>query len=91
MDTNQLPDLTDLARAMPDTTIVPNHFGCPIRVGLYADRHAEIFAAWKKDIADLARCPNVVAKLGGLNMVYNGFGSHERPAPPTSDELLKET
>ena len=44
--------------------------------------------AGKQDIAELARCPNVVAKVGGIQMVVNGFGWHERESPPTSDELL---
>ncbi|MDA0663597.1 MAG: amidohydrolase family protein [Proteobacteria bacterium] len=87
----QLSEMTDLARALPDTTIVLNHFGCPIRIGPYADRLDEVFANWKGDIAELATCPNIVAKLGGLNMVYNGFGWEKRPKPPTSDELLAAT
>ena len=49
---------------------------------------SEIFAAWKPAIAELARCPNVVAKVGGLQMIVNGYGWHERAKPPTSDELL---
>src|SRR5207237_685773 len=31
---------------------------------------------------------NVVAKVGGIQMVVNGYGWHERQKPPTSDELL---
>ena len=87
----QLPEMTDLARALPDTTIVLNHFGCPIRIGPYAERLDEVFANWKRDIAKLAKCPNVLAKLGGLNMVYNGFGWEKKPKPPTSDELVAAT
>jgi L-fuconolactonase len=40
----------------------------------------------EKDIADLVRCPNVVARLGGINMTVNGFNWHNRPEPPTSDD-----
>jgi predicted TIM-barrel fold metal-dependent hydrolase len=29
-----------------------------------------------------------VAKVGGIQMVVNGYGWHERKQPPTSDELL---
>jgi len=39
----------------------------------------------------LAGCPNVVVKLGGLAMDYSGFGWHERPKPPTSQELADAT
>ena len=42
-------------------------------------------------MAELAACPNVVAKLGGLNMAVNGFGWHKRDLPPTSDELAEAT
>ncbi len=48
----------------------------------------EIFAAWQDDIAAIARCENVVAKLGGLAMPDNGFGWHTADRPPTSDEFV---
>ncbi len=77
----------DLAEAVPGTTMVLDHFGTPLGVGAYAGRRAEIFAAWKDDIAAIAECPNVHAKLGGLAMPDNGFGWHERDVPPSSDEF----
>ena len=36
----------------------------------------------------IARCENVVAKLGGLAMPDNGFGWHSRATPATSDAVL---
>lgn len=87
----QIPELTALARANPETTIVFDHFGGPIGIGPYEGKRAEIFAQWKKDVAELASCPNVVAKLGGINMAVNGFGWHKRDLPPTSDELVAAT
>jgi len=87
----QLPDFVDLARAFPDTTMILNHLGGVAGVGHYAGRRDEIFAEWKISIADLAACPNVVIKLGGINMEYSGFGWHERPMPPTSRELCDAT
>jgi len=87
----QLPMVTALARAFPDTTIVLNHFGGPLGIGPYEGRRAEILGEWKKGITDLARCTNVVVKLGGINMPVNGFGWHHRPSPPTSDELVAAT
>ncbi|MEZ5595395.1 MAG: amidohydrolase family protein [Pseudomonadales bacterium] len=78
----------DMARAVPDTLMILDHFGTPLGVGAYAGRQEEIFSQWKQDIADIARCDNVVAKLGGLAMPDNGFGWHERPLPPTSDEFV---
>lgn len=87
----QIPELTSLARANPQTTIIFDHFGGPIGIGPYEGKRAEIFAQWKKDVADLASCPNVVAKLGGINMAVNGYGWHKRALPPTSDELVAAT
>ena len=87
----QLPELTDLARAEPDTTIIVNHFGGPLGVGPYAGKGEEVFAQWCTDLAELATCPNVVAKLGGLNMLINGFAWHDKAKPPTSEELVAAT
>lgn len=86
----QLPELADLARVFPDTVIILNHLGGPIGVGPYAGKRAEVFAQWKTDLAKVAQFPNVMLKVGGIQMVVNGFGWHERDVPPTSDELLKE-
>jgi len=87
----QLPELTGLAQAFPDTTIVLDHFGGPLGIGPYEGRGAEIFDYWKGAIRELARCPNVVAKLGGLAMPINGFGFHRRERPATSAELVQAT
>jgi predicted TIM-barrel fold metal-dependent hydrolase len=80
-------EFLDLARGVPDTTMVLDHFGTPLGVGPYASQRDAIFEAWKRDIADIARCENVVAKLGGLAMPDNGFGWHLADRPPTSDEF----
>jgi predicted TIM-barrel fold metal-dependent hydrolase len=77
-----------LARAVPDTVMVLDHFGTPIGVGRYADQRPAIFEEWKRDIAEIAGCDNVVAKLGGLAMPDNGFGWHTAQRPPTSDEFV---
>jgi len=87
----QLAELYDLARAFPETTIVLDHFGGPLGVGPYAGRRAEIFAGWRADIARLAECPNVVAKLGGLVMAINGYGFNKAQIPPNSDALVSAT
>lgn len=88
---HQIPELTDLARAFPDTTIILNHFGGPLGVGSYADKRDEILPRWRQDITELAMCENVMAKLGGINMKRNGFGWHKREQPPTSQELMEAT
>jgi L-fuconolactonase len=84
----QNPEFLSLARAVPRTTMVLDHFGTPIGVGGYADQRDAIFEAWKRDIAEIADCENVVAKLGGMAMPDNGFGWHVAERPPTSDEFV---
>jgi L-fuconolactonase len=87
----QLPEVTALARAFPETTIVLDHFGGPLGMGTYAGHADEILTQWRRSLSELAACPNVVAKLGGINMEVNGFGWHERPRPPSSQELVEAT
>jgi predicted TIM-barrel fold metal-dependent hydrolase len=84
----QNQDFCELARSAPGTTMILDHFGTPLGVGPYADKRAEIFEQWKLDMADIANCDNVVAKIGGLAMPDNGFNWHSRELPPTSDEFV---
>lgn len=85
----QIPELTDLARAFPETPIVLDHAGTPLGVGTYAGRSDELFAAWKSSMTELARCANVCVKLGGLGMVVAGFDFHQRNRPPDSLQLAQ--
>jgi predicted TIM-barrel fold metal-dependent hydrolase len=82
-------DFLELARAVPGTTLVLDHFGTPLGVGPYASQREHIFQQWTTDIADIATCENVVAKIGGLAMPDNGFGWHTAERPPTSDEFIE--
>jgi predicted TIM-barrel fold metal-dependent hydrolase len=88
---HQIPELTALARAFPNVTIVFDHFGGPLGIGPYTGKRAEIFAQWKRDVDELARCENVVAKLGGLLMAINNWGFDARPKPPGSEEIASAT
>ncbi|MBV9248642.1 MAG: amidohydrolase family protein [Acetobacteraceae bacterium] len=83
----QLSDAIHLARAFPDTAIILNHVGGILGVGPYAGHRQEILASWRKDINEMAKCPNVYCKLGGLGMVSVGFDFHEREEPPSSEDL----
>jgi L-fuconolactonase len=87
----QIPELTDLARAFPQTTIVLDHFGGPLGIGPYAGQADAVFNEWRKSIDELAKCTNVVAKLGGINMAINGFAWHKHEQPPTSEQLTAAT
>jgi L-fuconolactonase len=83
----QIAELTALARAFPAVPIVLNHVGGPVGIGLYRSRRDEVFRDWSKAIRDLATCPNVCIKLGGLAMLVAGFDFHEGANPPSSEEL----
>jgi L-fuconolactonase len=83
----QIPELADLARAFPETTIVLDHIGAPLGVGVYAGRRDEVFTHWQRSIRELAKCPNACVKLGGMGMYVFGFGFDKRPAPPSSADL----
>lgn len=85
----QLSELPDFARAVPDLTIILNHVGGLTRIGPYAGRDEEVLAAWRKGIAAVAACPNVVVKLGGLGMERVGFDWHTRAKPVGSVELAE--
>ncbi len=86
---HQIPELADLARAFPETTVILDHFGGPLGIGPYAGRRDEVFADWRRGMAELAACPNAHVKIGGLQMPLNGFAWHEREKPPTSSELAE--
>jgi L-fuconolactonase len=81
-------DFLDLARAFPDCTMILNHFGTPLGVGTYRSSREQIFQRWKEDIAELAKCENVYAKLGGLAMPDNGFDWHLGQRPPSSNIFI---
>lgn len=85
---HQNEDFCDLAEAVPGTTLVLDHFGTPLGVGIYRGSRDAIFAQWKQDIKRLSRNPNVYAKLGGLAMPDNGFAWDKRDRPADSDELV---
>lgn len=53
----QFDEAARLARDFPETTIVLNHAGLPLPAEL---------AAWRREMAKLAECPNVMVKISGL-------------------------
>src|SRR4051812_28438451 len=82
----QIGELTDLARAFPDTKIVLDHCGGPIGIGSYAGRREEIFPVWKASIQENAKSEKLVVKLGGPGECPLGYRLHLRPKPPASGE-----
>jgi len=86
----QLPDLIDLSRAFPDTTIVLDHVGTPLGRASYTGKLPERFPGWKANIQELAKSPNVVVKLGGLAMAFCNFPSFLAEPRAPSTQLAKE-
>jgi L-fuconolactonase len=84
----QLPELTALARDQPDVPIVLDHLGGPLGIGPYAGRRDEVLAEWRVSMADVATCPNVALKLGGIGMPIFGMGWHHQPGGATVEQLV---
>jgi predicted TIM-barrel fold metal-dependent hydrolase len=86
----QLPDVIDLARAFPETTIVLDHVGTPLGRGSYEGRREERFPIWRDNIKELATSPNVAVKLGGLAMTFCNFPSFLAEPRAPSEQLAEE-
>ena len=85
----QMPELAELAKTLPDLNIVLNHLGGLMRTGPYANRDEEVRAAWRSGIDQVAECPNIIMKLGGVGMPRMGFDLHTRDKPVGSEELAE--
>lgn len=87
---HQLLELAELARAFPDTTINLNHIGGFVgKTRTYVEREPEALAHWQQSMRELAKCPNVFVKLGGLGMPYLGFGMEALERPADSQRLAE--
>lgn len=84
---NQHADLLDLARACPDANIILNHTGMPLGYGVFAGKEKEVYAEWRKLLPEIAACPNVSMKLGGMMMRLAAYDYMALPAPPSSKQL----
>ena len=84
---HQLSELAEFARAVPDLTIVLNHIGGLLRVGPYANRDDEVLAEWRRGVEQVAECPNIIMKLGGVGQLRYGYFWHDRETAIGSGEL----
>lgn len=84
---HQLAEVADIAKAFPETGIILNHVGGPLGIGPYADKRVEVYQEWSAAIRELAACPNVTVKVGGLGMTTYGFGFEHLGVPPLSETL----
>lgn len=85
----QLSSVAGLARAFPDTTIILDHLGSPLAEGPYKGKREEVYLEWRRGMADIADCPNIVVKLGGLAMPWCRFEWEHEARPPTSDQFVE--
>ena len=76
----QLMDMAAFVSALPNTTVVLNHFGGPLLIGRYGANPADTFADWKKGMTEVAKRPNVVVKVGGLGQNWDYPIGHVDPA-----------
>ena len=83
----QLHEVVQTAQAHPSLTIVLNHCGGPLGYGPYADDPAEHYTAWRRGIQAVARCPNVVCKLGGILNRTTDFNYLDADRPAGSELL----
>ena len=83
----QIPELTDVARAVPEVTVVANHLCVPIAGGPYRGRADEVRAFWRRHLPDLASCPNVVLKIGALIRPLSGERWDKRDVKASSEEI----
>lgn len=92
----QLPRVAALVADHPDTPVVLDHLGSPIAFagpfageGGSAHERGAIVDRWRRDLAAVAANEQVRVKLSGLAMTISGFGWHERPNPPSVDEVVE--
>ena len=82
----QLDEVSALADAFPDLTIVLNHVGSPILGGPYRGRKDEVFEDWRTRILRVGERDNVFVKLGALPIRMSDFEG-DRDVPPGSEEV----
>src|SRR4051794_32852960 len=83
----QIGELTDLARACPEVTVIANHLCVPIAGGPYRGRAEEVRAVWRRDLPALAGCENVVLKIGALIRPLSGERWDKREVKASSEEI----
>jgi len=81
----QLQDVIDLARAVPQAAICMCHVGGVLGYGAYAGRRDEVRAAWRASMTELATCPNVFVKIGGMLNRGAALDFRALAAPPNSE------
>ena len=86
---SQLAELLEVARELDGLTIVLNHFGGPVRMPRHALDASEMRAEWRARMSELAACPNVFVKLGGIGMSLYG-ASYQTDGVRPFDEVIAD-
>ena len=87
---HQLGELAAFAKAVPEVPIVLNHIGGLLRVGPYANRDEEVMPEWRRGVEEVAKCPNIIMKLGGVGQLRYGYYWHDRETAIGSEELAQQ-
>ena len=83
---HQLRDSLDYFDAFPDLPIVLNHIGGRVAIGRFSG--PESYQQWTDDMAEVAKRPNVMLKLGGFGMWH--VSQPEPRDDMTMSEVLTE-
>lgn len=86
---HQQPRIAQLARENPDLHIVVEHCGGLIGYGPYQGRAEEVFRTWQAHMKEVAACPNVSIKLGGVLGRLAAYDYLNTEVPEPSDALAK--
>ena len=85
----QIEEVSELARAFPETRIVLDHLGGILGAGPYKGRRDVAFREWRSALLLLATQPNTFVKIGGMSADRGGFGLAHRQMPSSSQELAE--
>jgi L-fuconolactonase len=78
---HQLQDVIDLADAFPEATIILNHCGHMMALGMDEQTRADTIRKWRTLMFEVAHRSNVYCKVGGLGLPFWGFGFGDRQDP----------
>jgi L-fuconolactonase len=84
----QLPELALTLDAVPELTFIVNHLGGPIPDDETPQGRSAAFDSWRRGLAEVARRPNVLLKIGGVGMPVYGF-AFDGETRPTSAVLAE--
>jgi len=85
---HQLPQVARAAAQVPDSKIVVDHLGGPLRMGPYVN-DPSVRPLWRENLSMVAAQPNTYLKLGGIAMPTMGADWRGGPRPATSAELAE--